>query len=114
MIIFVTGGAYQGKTEFAKTLGQPVLNGLHLVIEGWLKEGKDINIELEKILTGDITIVCNELGCGIVPLDKFQRELREVVGRAACNVAKKADIVYRVQAGIPEEIKTLGCCPKFH
>lgn len=46
-----------------------------------------------------------EMGCGIVPIEKSDREYRELVGRISCLFAKQADEVYRVICGIPQKIK---------
>ncbi len=51
------------------------------------------------------TIVCAEIGCGIVPLAKEERIWREVTGRIACNLAAQADEVYKLEAGIAVRLK---------
>jgi hypothetical protein len=55
-------------------------------------------------------IVCNEIGCGLVPVDPDERERRERVGRLLCELAKKADAVVRVDFGCGSVIK---CAPGF-
>ena len=52
-----------------------------------------------------LVIVSAELGCGIVPIDPFDRLYREKVGRILCKAAEQAEEVYRVVAGIPVCIK---------
>ena len=50
-------------------------------------------------------IVCDELGCGVVPMDAFERAWRERTGRIGCELAKQAEAVYRVTCGIGTRIK---------
>ena len=52
-----------------------------------------------------LVIVSTELGCGIVPVDPFDRLYREKVGRILCKAVEQAEEVYRVIAGIPVCIK---------
>ena len=50
-------------------------------------------------------IICDEIGNGIVPIDKFEREYRERVGRILIELAKRAEEVERVLCGIGQKIK---------
>ena len=57
-------------------------------------------------LSGEgLAIVCNELGCGVVPMERSDRVWREKTGRLLCELAKQASEVYRVTAGIAVRIK---------
>ena len=47
----------------------------------------------------------NDVGSGIVPMEKSERVYRENVGRAGCYIAKRADVVVRVSCGCGMEIK---------
>lgn len=130
-MILITGGAYQGKLEFARTLTQyfkdaehpVILEGeelewdhladgeivahFHLYIRKLLEQGKDAAAETEKLLklNPDLIIEVTELGCGIVPIDAFDRTWREAVGRISCTLAKQAEAVYRVNCGIAARLK---------
>lgn len=53
----------------------------------------------------NLVILTQEIGCGIVPLDAFERKWREVNGRVNCYFAKEAEEVVRVTAGIGQRIK---------
>lgn len=106
MIILIIGGAFQGKTEFADSFGKPVINKLHEIIRDLYKKGADIESAVMSLIAqDDIIVVSDEIGCGIVPLDREEREYREITGRILCDIAKKARIVYRMQAGIATKIK---------
>ena len=48
----------------------------------------------------ELVIVTDEIGCGIVPMDPFQREVREQSGRVCTALAGKARRVHRVICGI--------------
>ncbi|MGX7025144.1 bifunctional adenosylcobinamide kinase/adenosylcobinamide-phosphate guanylyltransferase [Vagococcus hydrophili] len=62
-------------------------------------------LEAAKELKGDIYIVANEVGLGIVPENSFTRWFRDVYGRVNQLLGKEADQVYLVVAGIPVTIK---------
>ena len=109
-MILIIGGAYQGKADFAKTLAaeEHLLLNVHERIRADLAEGKSRD-ETETALWGQIdgesVLTADEVGCGVVPMEAFERQYREITGRILCGIAKKADTVYRVMAGIPVKIK---------
>ena len=122
---FITGGAYQGKYEYAKKLYPDAewadgagcslqellscggVDHFHLFVRRWLQEGKTPKKLTEAVLdkNRDLIIVCDEIGCGLVPVDAFEREYRESVGRICTELAKNADEVYRVTCGIGNRIR---------
>lgn len=53
----------------------------------------------------DLVIICDEVGGGIVPVRKDDRDYRECVGRVLCELADQADEVVRVHCGIGQIIK---------
>ena len=53
----------------------------------------------------DFIIICDEIGNGIVPIDPFEREYRERVGRILVQLAKRAEEVERIICGIGQKIK---------
>ena len=53
----------------------------------------------------DVIIVCREVGCGIVPMDAFEREYRETVGRVCTELAAMSEEVHRVLCGVGTVIK---------
>ncbi len=122
-MIMITGGAFQGKREFAKKqfgiaesdiiyggkCELPQLANAHficnyeLVIKQIMAENNDPLAFTEK-LDCEIVIM-NEIGCGIIPLEKSEREWREMTGRAGCILADRSEKVYRVCCGIATLIK---------
>ena len=106
-MVLVVGGSNQGKYVFAKTISEDVVKDLHMEIRSCLERGENPWTLAEQVQAlhpkGVITIA--ELGCGLIPTDAFEREYRETVGRISCEMAKKADAVYRVCCGIAMQIK---------
>ena len=50
-------------------------------------------------------IISDEVGCGIVPIDKGERQFRERLGRCLTDIASRSDMVFRVFCGIAQRIK---------
>jgi len=50
-------------------------------------------------------VVCDEVGSGVIPLEKRDREAREATGRLCVLLAREAERVVRVVAGIPVVLK---------
>lgn len=123
----IIGGAYQGKKHFALEQFKIHENewidgrlceyeelqhakGIHHLqdyIKRLLLEAREpMAYILEQVeMNQDAVILCNELGCGLVPMDAFDRRYRELVGRIQCELAKRANSVYRVYCGIGVKIK---------
>ena len=103
----VVGGVRQGKTAFARTLSEDVCDDLHLMIREWMQSGEDLHEQVLRIIKtyADGVITVAEVGCGLVPIDIFEREYRETVGRISCELAAQAAEVYRITCGIAVRIK---------
>lgn len=124
-MILVTGGAYSGQTEFAArrfslketdiadgaectpelAYSCRALKNFHLFV-------KRFGAESGAALAGeiyahnpDIVIITNEIGSGIIPMEKTDRIWREETGRACCFIAGKSEAVIRMCCGIPAVIK---------
>ena len=105
MMVLLVGGAYQGKAALAKRLypDLPLAQNLHARVREELGAGRDPMALLDG-LRGHV-ITCDEVGCGVVPLDRADEDYRETVGRLCCAIAEEADAVVRVIAGVPQWIK---------
>ena len=70
MTVLIIGGAYQGKRKVAENLyaDLPRIENLHEIVRKMLKEDKD-PLSLADTLCGHV-ITCDEIGCGIVPIDR--------------------------------------------
>ena len=108
-MIFVTGGAYQGKKDFVlKYLGNhDIIDNYHMIIKNLISENTDPIKYTENIISEnkDVVIIMDEIGCGIVPIDREERFWREICGKCGCIIAENADIVVRVICGIGTAIK---------
>lgn len=123
MTILIVGGACQGKREYAqKAFGLneaeilpwneereefACIADLHLRVRACLERGLTQQEVLEKLLPfcrGKI-VLCDDIFCGVVPLDALERQWREVTGRLLCRLAQEADSVIRMQCGLPQAIK---------
>lgn len=104
MTILIIGGAAQGKTAFARTLSpeQDIIDDLHMRVQQALRDKTQLPKASDFV---GKTIVCNEVGGGVVPMDASEREWRECTGRLCCDIAAQADRVYRVYCGIATCIK---------
>ena len=98
-MILIVGGRGAGKREFAqKTLG--------CAPERTLPDLQDREPlpSLEELL-GYEAVICDEVGCGVVPLERRDRERREAIGRLCCQLAREAQAVYRLQCGLAMRLK---------
>lgn len=121
----IIGGAYQGKTDYAKEkypelnwidgalaseeelmTAQGVLDFQKYICEE-LKRCDDVSELAEKIISRnpELVIVSQEVGYGVVPVDAFDRKYREAVGRVCTKLAAYSSKVTRVVCGIGTVIK---------
>ena len=109
----IIGGAAQGKLDYvlqktgydqsqvahtpeeARTL--PIFDGVEL----W----PDLDEEALLAANPDIILICDEVGCGVVPMNPAQRTWREQVGRLCCRLARRAERVERMFCGLPMTLK---------
>lgn len=80
---------------------------LHLLARRWLENGTDpvkAALEIAERNPGMI-FCCDEIGCGIVPMEREERDWREAVGRMCCALAARAQRVERVVCGIARVMK---------
>lgn len=126
-MIMITGGAFQGKTDYAKQRfgfsDSEVLNGescdleevftakcvaeYHLIVKRLLEEDADTQEFTRRLCreAPDAVIIINEIGAGIIPLEKNERIRREETGRSGCIIAENSREVIRIVCGIPVKIK---------
>lgn len=126
----IIGGAYEGKVSFAAAkyhlseeafadctafnvedfAGCAGIYNLHLWIRSQLakgQSGEEIIAVLREIINQnpDMIIVMDEIGCGIVPMERNERIWRETVGSVGCLLAERAKSVERVVCGCGVVIK---------
>lgn len=124
---FIIGGYGQGKRQYVKKAYQitqeimlsgeqedyekilcaPCIYDFHLLIRRLMLDHKDYQAYVMKLFENGTCkiLISNEIGYGIVPLDAFEREYREAVGRMSCLAVRHAGRVVRVICGLGQIIK---------
>ena len=87
-----------------------IINHLHLWVKDLLREGMEESEVQSTILSWMAThpntiLICDELGNGIVPLEKMERIWREQTGRLMIELAKQAERVERILCGLGQRLK---------
>ena len=125
-MILIFGGSYQGKLDFAKEnfgvtdaevftctteneidWSKKVLYNMDQAFLRHVREGKESRDILKEHLEElkDKILIVNDISQGIVPMQRDQRDWREMTGRAMLYISKEADEVYRVFCGLGSKIK---------
>ena len=84
-----------------------IINHFHQWVKSRMVSGGCPEDEIMSFLdcNEDSIIICDEIGNGIVPIDSFEREYRERMGRILVQLAKRAEEVERIICGIGQKIK---------
>ncbi len=121
----IIGGAFQGKSALAKErypglhwvngadvsrdalMSAEGVLGFHEFIRKEMKEGRDVSGLAGELIrkNPEVVLVSDEVGCGVVPMDAFDRAYREAVGRICTELAACSKRVTRVICGIGTVIK---------
>ena len=111
-MILIIGGAYHNKLAYAlKTYNivkEDMQNGSDCPVnEAFSKKGiYNLHLLIKRYMESNIEIIiCNEIGSGIIPLDKFEREYRDMVGRIVSEISAISHKVERIYYGIPTILK---------
>ena len=128
---FIFGGMAQGKLKFAvdkykqgseiydlkknsifdvTSENHETIINLQDGVAELLKAGLNPKDYLEKNIDkfNNKVIIGNEIGCGIVSMDAFEREWRDETGRVYQFISANAQIVDRVWAGLGMNLKSLN------
>lgn len=126
-MIFIIGGSYQGKREFAcETYNlteedvfvcteetteidftKRIIAGIDRFALGCVQRGeepKDYWMAHEGDWTDKI-LISDDISCGVVPIDTTMRAWREGTGRANNYLAGKSDHAWRVFCGLGSKLK---------
>ena len=101
-MIFVFGPLWSGKRAVARELF-PTADAVSDVQE-LARARADLDALADELARHEV-VIATEVGGGVVPTDKAEREARERAGRLCCLLAERADAVVRVFCGIPRVIK---------
>ena len=133
-MILITGGAGQGKTAYIRKEYQGIqvcsleqvqdLSGildalrmpdteiacvthLHRLIRYMLMQGMDTDAYIRQMADAhpDLIVAMDQVGSGIIPMERAKRQYREAVGRAGCILAERAERVVLLVCGIATVIK---------
>ena len=126
----IIGGAYQGKRRYVadkygidiaemkdcmnanttELVNSKCIYNFHLFIKSKLEVGQEFSeiVKFTKLLLENernIIIIMDEVGSGIISMEKREREWREAVGRIGCILAENAESVERIACGCAVKIK---------
>ena len=112
-MILIIGGAGQGKLDYvlqktgygpaqvARTPEEARTRPVFAGLEDWPELDEAALLEANP----DVILICDEVGCGVVPVEPAQRARREAVGRLCCRLAERAARVERIFCGLPMVLK---------
>ena len=124
-MIMITGGKAQGKIKYAveKLNVHNIADGsvcdiheiytsecvvnYHEIVKRLLDVGEDPETFTKNFCRNSdcSVIVMDEIGSGIIPLEKSERIWREAAGRCGCIIAGMSETVIRMTCGIASAIK---------
>ena len=120
-MIFVIGGAYQGKLDFVKEAfgiregeifscaGGEIDFSFRCIanLEEFVRENPDPigYFEKNKEKWQDSLLICQDIFCGVVPMGAENREWRQNCGRFCQYLAKEAARVSRIFCGLELRLK---------
>ena len=126
-MIFIIGGSYQGKREYAlEKFGlsdsdvfvctdeakeidftKRVIAHIEQFALGCVKRGEEPKNYWQAHMNSlaDSILISDDVSCGVVPIDAVIRAWREATGRANNYLAREADQVIRVFCGLGQVIK---------
>ena len=122
----IIGGAFQGKTDWAKAhfsldgggifecseeadacLSAPCVTHLERFALYCLRQGLEPAEVLEQRAEAwkNSVLICDDISCGVVPLEAETRAWREACGRMLNALSRRADTVTRIFCGLPQRLK---------
>ena len=114
-MILVVGGIASGKRSYAHSLGFadsdmseelssscPVLLDAQELVRS---EDADAASLVDTLAATKQVVLCQEVGSGIVPISRGERDWRDRVGALSKNLAERADAVVRMVCGVPQVLK---------
>ncbi len=113
-MILVIGASASGKRAYVRSLGfsetdmadavldeRPVLYNLQALV---FQNPEASDLLFDKLCSKAV-VVCDEVGSGVIPLDRADRQAREATGRLCIRLAQEASCVVRLVCGLPQVLK---------
>ena len=122
----IIGGAFQGKTDWAKAqfdltdadilecteqtlpdFSAKCVTHLERFVLYCLRQGQEPKAVLAQRAEGwkNSVLICDDISCGVVPLDAEDRAWREACGRMLNDLSIQAETVTRMFCGLPQRLK---------
>lgn len=114
LVIDCAESGYQEKLQNLEKDGVTIVNHLHLWVRDLLmqadEEKRSESTAKETILSWaeehpKAIFICDEIGNGIVPIEKKDRIWREQTGRLTVELASRAERVERILCGLGQRLK---------
>ena len=124
-MIFIIGGAYQGKLDYARTAYNLKENDIFQCSDAQIDFSKKCINSIEEFTYAcvqkgiepldyflehesewhDSILICQDIFCGVVPLGADQREWRQATGRLCKYLSQQAQSVSRIFCGLEQRLK---------
>jgi len=114
-MILIIGGVASGKRTYAREvlgyqdsdMADACLNERRVVFNAQkLAVGEEEALQkLIDALSEKDVVIANEVGLGIIPMERRDREMREYAGRMTNRLAQRAEKVIRMVCGIAQVLK---------
>ena len=121
----IIGGAYQGKTQYAKGKYNLTEADIHICDSVEIDFSKKCVADLEKFSFVCVKnnmdsveyfkqhserwknsiIICQDIFCGVVPMGAENRKWRQETGRLCQYISKEAETVTRIFCGLEQKLK---------
>lgn len=124
-MVLIIGGAYQGKLDYARQNFALLEEEIHFCQDQTVNFEKRCIYALEEFTYAcirenmnpiryfqenrdfwqDAILICQDIFCGVVPMDVINRRWRQETGRLSQYLSKEADSVIRVFCGLEQRLK---------
>ena len=120
-MIFIIGGAYQGKLDFAKEVFGITEGDVHICNAGEIDFSKRCIYKIEEFTAccedpigyfeahrdkwQDSILILQDIFCGVVPMGAENRAWRQRTGRLAQYLSREASQVSRIFCGLELKLK---------
>jgi len=124
-MVFIIGGAYQGKLDYAKEKYELAETDIHKCGEGMPDFAKTCIYGIQEFTYACIQkgiepldvfkerrsewensiLICDDMFCGVVPLGADMREWRQATGRLCKYLSQEAASVTRIFCGLEQKLK---------